>query len=74
MRGILQDLASKDIYKRRESLQSLQTLSRMHSSSLPLPHLSSLVRELADCLFDPDREVSSLTLDILQDLFNVLIT
>lgn len=74
MRGILQDLASKDVYKRRESLQSLQTLSRMHSSSLPLPHLSSLVRELADCLYDPDREVSSLTLDILQDLFSVLFT
>lgn len=74
MRGILQDLASKDVYKRRESLQSLHALSKMHSSSLPLPHLSSLVRELSDCLFDPDREVSSLTLDILQDLFSVLLT
>ena len=67
-------MASKDVYKRRESLQSLHALSKMHSSSLPLPHISSLVRELSDCLFDPDREVSSLTLDILQDLFSVFLT
>ena len=74
MRGILQDLASKDVYKRRESLQSLHSLSKMHSSSLPLPHLSSLVHELSDCLYDPDRDISSLTLDILQDLFSVPLT
>ena len=71
MKGILQDLASKDLHKRRDSLQSLHALSKMHTSSLPLPHLDELVQELADCLYDPDREVSFLTLNILQDLLNV---
>lgn len=71
MKGILQDLASRDLHKRRESLQSLHTLAKMHSSSLPLPHLAELVQELAECLYDADREISGLTLAVLQDLLNV---
>ena len=71
MKGILQDLASKDLYKRRDSLQSLRSLSKIHTSSLPLPHLSSLVVQLADCLYDPDREVSQLTLEVVTELLDV---
>lgn len=71
MKGILQELANGDVEPRREALKSLHGLAKVSSTVLPLPHLPGLLRQLAACLYDPDREVSQLTLEIIEEVFNV---
>lgn len=71
MKGVVQELANGDLEHRREGLRSLHGLAKVSSTVLPLPHLSELLRQLAACLYDADREVSQLTLEIVEEVFNV---
>lgn len=71
MKGIVQELANGDLEHRREGLRSLHGLAKASSTVLPLPHLPELLRQLATCLYDADREVSQLTLEIVEEVFNV---
>lgn len=71
MKAILHDLTSGDLSQRREALQTLHGLAKVSSTVLPLPHLPNLLQHLAQCLYDADREVSQLTLEIVEEVFNV---